>query len=151
MVLVASAASFTAAVEAAPHENDDPVANPDLPRGCGIDILMVLDESGSVKDFTDNVTGRLSGLHTGDPEHELDDGGDRVLDRRQVAVARCGVADDYTQVTNATIASVFDPYINNNYDPSGSTHWEDAFRVGRYFLPASRSDQAAPDRVHHRW
>ena len=27
------------------------------------------------------------------------------------------------------------PYISTNYTPSGSTDWEDAFRVGRYFLP----------------
>ncbi len=37
-------------------------------------------------------------------------------------------------------ASIFDPYITNNYNPSGSTHWEDAFRVGRYFLPRPSAD-----------
>ena len=31
--------------------------------------------------------------------------------------------------------STFNPYITNGYNPNGSTHWEDAFRIGRYFLP----------------
>ena len=48
-------------------------------------------------------------------------------------------------VTDATIASIFDPYITNDYNPSGSTHWEDAFRIGRYFLP--RPSQATPHLV----
>ena len=44
-------------------------------------------------------------------------------------------AQNYTTVTDATINAIFDPYIDNDYDPNGSTHWEDAFRLGRYFLP----------------
>src|SRR5262249_17464557 len=50
---------------------------------------------------------------------------------------------NYTVVTDDTIKSVFDPYINNRYNPAGSTNWEDAFRLGRYFLP--RPD---PNRAH---
>jgi uncharacterized repeat protein (TIGR01451 family) len=34
---------------------------------------------------------------------------------------------DYTTVTDETMASVFNPYINNGYDPGGWTNWEDAF------------------------
>ena len=41
----------------------------------------------------------------------------------------------YTVVTNATRATVFDPYIANGYSPNGSTNWEDGLRMGRYFLP----------------
>ena len=51
----------------------------------------------------------------------------------------------YTAVTDATIATTFDPYIANGYNPNGSTNWEDAFRIGRYFLP--RPSEATPHLV----
>ena len=56
----------------------------------------------------------------------------------------------YTTVTDGSIATIFEPYIANDYDPTGSTHWEDAFRAARYFLP--RPDPTIPhlDDVHHR-
>jgi hypothetical protein len=34
---------------AAPGEDDTPIGNPDLPLGCGIDIHVILDESGSIE------------------------------------------------------------------------------------------------------
>ncbi len=52
---------------------------------------------------------------------------------------------NYTAVTDATIVTIFNPYIDNNYQPDGSTHWEDAFRVGRYFLP--RPSRTSPHLV----
>lgn len=48
----------------------------------------------------------------------------------------------YTPVTDATIASTFEPYIQG-FQPDGYTNWEDAFRVPRFFAP--RPD---PNRAH---
>ena len=44
-------------------------------------------------------------------------------------------------MTDATQAAVFEPYINTGYNPGGTTHWEDAFRVGRYFMPRPSAQQ----------
>ena len=41
----------------------------------------------------------------------------------------------YTSVTTNSINTIFNPYITTNYNPGGSTNWEDALRVGRYLLP----------------
>ena len=49
--------------------------------------------------------------------------------------------NSYTVVTNATRASIFDPYITTGYRPSGSTNWEDGLRMGRYFLPRPSAQQ----------
>ena len=52
----------------------------------------------------------------------------------------------YTTVTDASIADVFEPYIQTGYNPPpiGSntqyTNWEDAFRIARFFLPRPSAD-----------
>ena len=38
-----------------PARSNTPAANPDLPIACGIDIHVILDESGSVKNYRSDV------------------------------------------------------------------------------------------------
>ena len=45
----------TAPAQAAPGEPSTPISNPDLTKACGIDINVVLDESGSVKNYKRDV------------------------------------------------------------------------------------------------
>ena len=50
-------------VSADPGESTVPVDNPDLTKACGLDVLMILDESGSINpsgpvDSTDDVRAR---------------------------------------------------------------------------------------------
>jgi uncharacterized repeat protein (TIGR01451 family) len=119
---------------AAPGEDDDPAPNPDMQQACGIDALVVLDESGSVEDYTDDVQDAFRAFIDA-----LNNTGSRVGVVEFSTVARLplpGTANrSYTGVTDASINTIFEPYIANNYDPNGSTDWEDGLRVGRYFLP----------------
>ncbi|MGH9118661.1 MAG: DUF7507 domain-containing protein [Acidimicrobiales bacterium] len=120
---------------AAPGEPPIPIPNPDLPLGCGIDILVILDESGSIGSAgaTDDVKEAFRAF-----TRALRNTGSRMAVAEFSTVARLPLVppfrDQYVTVTNTTISQVFDPYING-FDPDGLTHWEDGFRVGRYFLP----------------
>jgi hypothetical protein len=99
-----------------------PAKNPNLPPKCGINVMLVLDESGSiaqsgatqaVRDATRAFLNALKG--TGSDVSIVD-----FSTQAQRPVP-------YTTVTDATMASVFNPYINNQYNPNGWTNWEDAF------------------------
>ncbi len=142
---VALTAPGTAApVHAAPGESQVPAANPDLVRACGIDIHVVLDESGSVRNFKSDVQTAFRAF-TG----ALKNTGSRLAVSEFSTVARLPLAgaaqDTYTVVTDATIASTFEPYIATGYNPDGTTNWEDGFRLARYQLP--RPSQVQPHLV----
>jgi uncharacterized repeat protein (TIGR01451 family) len=140
VVLVATTMLFVAPgpdpVAAAPGEDDTPADNPDLEAACGLDILVILDESGSIAtaNATDDVQRAFKAF-----TRALQNTGSRMAVAEFSTVARLPLAGDaqrsYTTVTNNTIKTVFDPYINSNFKPADRTHWEDAFRVGRFFLP----------------
>ena len=127
---------------AAPGESQVPIANPDLDAACGIDILVILDESTSIANAgaTNDVKTAFRAFTAA-----LNNTGSRMAVAEFSSVARLplsGAANRaYTTVTDASIASTFEPYING-FNPDGRTHWEDGFRVGRYFLP--RQTQAVP-------
>src|SRR3954452_14001763 len=125
---------------AAPPEDRTTVANPDLAAACGLDIHIILDESGSVANYADNVrqafnafTSALNNTGSRIAVSEVSTGADLPLS----GAARMS----YTVVTDATRASTFGPYITTGYDPSGSTNWEDGLRMGRYFLPRPSAQQ----------
>ena len=139
--LIALLAGSLAPVTAAPGEDDTPIANPDLEAACGIDILMILDESGSIGSA--GATGAVQNAFRAFTR-ALNNTGSRLAVAEFSTVARlpllpAAASRAYTTVTNATIAATFDPYIAG-FNPSGSTHWEDGFRVGRYFLPRPSPD-----------
>jgi LPXTG-motif cell wall-anchored protein/uncharacterized repeat protein (TIGR01451 family) len=127
---------------AAPGESQEPIPNPDLVAACGIDILVILDESGSIANAgaTEDVKTAFRAFTAA-----LNNTGSRMAVAEFSSVARLplpGASNQaYTTVTDASIAGTFEPYING-FNPNGRTHWEDAFRVGRYFLP--RPSQAIP-------
>jgi uncharacterized repeat protein (TIGR01451 family) len=99
-----------------------PANNPGLPPRCGINVMLVLDESGSIasSDATEAVRNATRAY----------------LDALSGTGAKVSIVDfsssaarpiGYTTVTADTIASVFEPYLRNGYRPSGYTNWEDAF------------------------
>jgi uncharacterized repeat protein (TIGR01451 family) len=103
-----------------------PAPNPNLPPRCGIDVMLVLDESGSIGSSgqTENVRNAtrafLSALAgTGASVS--------IVDFSTTAARPV----PYTTVTAATIASTFEPYLVNNYNPNGWTNWEAAFQKVR--------------------
>jgi hypothetical protein len=143
VICVALATSFLTIAapqgQAAPGENSDPLPNPDLEVACGLDISMILDESGSVAKYKKNVQDAFRAF-TG----ALKNTGSRLAVSEFSTVARLpltGAAQKaYTPVTDDTIKNVFEPYISKEYNPDGSTNWEDGLRVARYQLPRP-SDQ----------
>jgi hypothetical protein len=123
-------------VSAAPGESQVPAPNPDLAAACGIDIDVILDESGSIA--SSGATGQVRQAFKSFTR-ALSNTGSRLAVSEFSTVARLPLpapaTDQYTPVTDATIRDIFDPYIEDSYDPDGSTNWEDGFRMGRYFLP----------------
>src|SRR3954447_24710409 len=125
---------------AAPLEDRTTVANPDLAAACGLDIHIILDESGSVANYADNVRRAFNAFTSA-----LNNTGSRIAVSEFSTVANLPLSgaarNTYTVVTDATRASTFGPYIANGYQPSGSTNWEDGLRMGRYFLERPSAQQ----------
>jgi uncharacterized repeat protein (TIGR01451 family) len=100
-----------------------PAANPGLPPRCGINVMLVLDKSGSIQSSgaTQKVRDAASAFLT-----SLSGTGSKVsiTDFSTSAQKQVG----YTTVTADSIADTFDPYLTNDYNPSGWTNWEDAFQ-----------------------
>ena len=103
-----------------------PAPNPNLPPRCGINVMLVLDESGSiassnatesVRDATRAFLNALSG--TGAAVS--------IIDFSSTAARPV----PYTTVTSSAITTVFEPYLKNGYAPSGWTNWEAAFQKVR--------------------
>ena len=101
-----------------------PGPNPNLPPRCGINVMLVLDKSGSiassgateaVRNATRAFLAALSGT------------GAKVSITDFSSTAKWQVG--YTTVTLDTIAGVFEPYLEDVYNPSGWTNWEDAFKT----------------------
>src|SRR3954452_4259752 len=130
VIVVALSAARAAAV---PPEDPRPVDNPDLVAACGLDIHIILDESGSVNTYAGDVRRAFNAFTSA-----LNNTGSRLAVSEFSTVADLPLAgpprDRYTVVTDGTIADTFAPYIANGCRPNGSTNWEDGLRMGRYPL-----------------
>ena len=128
---------------------DDPSDNPDLERSCGLNILVILDESSSIEisGATDDVrtafkafTGALK--NTASSMAVADFG--TVANLPAIGAFPPG---EYITITDATQVDL-DAYIDNDYDPPHGppyqyTGWEDALRMGNpNFAP--RPDPTVP-------
>ena len=100
-----------------------PGPNPDLPPRCGIDVVLVLDKSGSIASSGQTETVRKATR--------------AFLAALAGTGAKVAIVDfsssaanpvPYTTVTAASIANTFEPYLKNQYNPSGYTNWQAAFK-----------------------
>ena len=100
-----------------------PGDNPRLPPRCGINVMLVLDKSGSIQTSgqTDTVRDATRAFLTA-----LSGTGSKVSIVDFSSTAAQPVP--YTQVTQTSIDDTFNPYLNNDYKPSGYTNWEAAFQ-----------------------
>ena len=100
-----------------------PAPNPNLAERCGINVMLVLDKSGSIASSgaTDTVRAAARGFL-----QALSGTGSTVSIVDFSTTAAQPVP--YTSVTENSIATVFDPYLKNGYKPSGWTNWEAAFQ-----------------------
>lgn len=123
-----------------------PGANPDLSAGCGLNVMLVLDESYSIRspvDYRAEVRNAATSFL-----HALSGTGSSVamtLFSRTARLAPFG----YTLVNQTTINDVFTPYIENapgtgGYNPSSSTaatNWQSAFGEVRQANDSTRQAQ----------
>jgi hypothetical protein len=103
-----------------------PGPNPNLPPRCGINVMLVLDESGSIQSSGQTRTVKAATR--------------AFLDALSGTGAKVSIVDfgstasrpvGYTTVTAASIAGTFEPYLATRYRPSGYTNWEAAFQKVR--------------------
>lgn len=130
---------------AAPRSIESPIANPDLDRSCGLDVLMILDESTSIaqtQGATANVRNAFKAFTAA-----LNNTSSRIAVAEFSTVARLPAIGsfgpgDYITITDGTKPQL-DSYVDNEFNPNGRTNWEDGLRMG---IPnhASRPDPAIP-------
>src|SRR3954451_10337931 len=139
-VMVIVAALSTGRAAAVPPERAIPVENPDLVASCGLDIHMILDESGSVGIHAGVVRRAFNAFTSA-----LNNTGSRIAVSEFSTVADLPLSgaarNTYTTVPDQTRADTFGPYIATGYRPDGATNWEDGMRMGRYFLPRPSAEQ----------
>ena len=101
-----------------------PAANPDLPARCGVNVMLILDSSGSIGDDAKHVTDAARAFLVA-----LQGTGSQVAIVDFDATASNPPAVPYTLVTPASVADTgpFGKYLKS-YDPGGTTNWEDAFK-----------------------
>jgi uncharacterized repeat protein (TIGR01451 family) len=135
------------AIAGADHnESTAPADNPDLTKACGLDVLMILDESGSIDSShaTQDVRNAFSAFVS-----SLNNTGSSMSVIEFSTVARLPSIGGTPPGTYVTIDDAtsqdFNSYINNQYNPNDRTNWEDALRVARYMAP--RPDPLVPHLV----
>ncbi|MEZ4683847.1 MAG: VWA domain-containing protein [Caldilineaceae bacterium] len=106
------------------HAQVAAATNPDLLGGCGLDMILVLDESGSLDDDVATVRNSVAGLL-----EALADTSSRVAVVEFNETARTPLGAHYIDLTSDAVApgGVFDVYLQNNYVPNGFTNWDAAF------------------------
>ncbi|MEN8040328.1 MAG: SdrD B-like domain-containing protein [Actinomycetota bacterium] len=133
--LVALLATTLVMTDAAPVAARDPletpITNPDLAPACGLDVLLILDESRSVDDagagqnVRDAVKAFTSAMNnTGSTISTTEFSG--FARRPSIGGAPEGA---YIPITDATKPDL-DAYMDTGYDPRFAENWEDAFRSG---------------------
>lgn len=106
------------------------IPNPTLQEACGLDVMLVLDESGSIRDA--DAIGQVQDATFGFLE-ALADTGSQVALVEFNSTARYAI--DYTPITSGAdgaLENVFRPYLDHNFDPPESplwyTNWNDAMK-----------------------
>ena len=116
---------------AAPRPIEQPIPNPPLTKACGLNVLMILDESGSIatSNATQDVrnafkafTGAIKNTSSAMAVAEFS----RVARLPAIGSFPPG---EYITVTDSTKVDL-DAYINNDFNPNGNTNWEDGLRMG---------------------
>lgn len=114
--------AFTTPLAAQPQATP----NPDLTPACGLDVVLILDESGSVglaaQTVRDGARAMLSSLA---------DTGSRVALVEFNAQARAPLGASYLPVTTGpggtlSTGGAFDDYLNTGYNPTDATNWDGA-------------------------
>ncbi|MBX3012361.1 MAG: DUF11 domain-containing protein [Caldilineaceae bacterium] len=103
--------------------------NPDLTLACGLDVILILDESGSVGQSAQTVRDGARALLTA-----LADTGSRLALIEFNAQARAPLGAAYLPITtgpNGTVSpgGELDTYLNTGYNPTDATNWDGALEL----------------------
>jgi uncharacterized repeat protein (TIGR01451 family) len=103
-----------------------PAPNPDLTTTCGLDVILVLDESGSLLTYQQTVRDSVRGLL-----EALSGTGSRVALVEFNLDARTPLGPAYIDLTNEANGPLsptgqLSLYLDNNYVPNGYTNWDAA-------------------------
>jgi hypothetical protein len=112
------------------RSSEDPIDNPDLDQACGLNVLMILDESGSIGNNDDEVRDAFKAFTAAIKNTSSSMA---VAEFSRVArLPAIGPFDpgQYITVTDDTIGDL-DDYVDDDYDPDGNTNCEDGLRMGR--------------------
>ena len=125
--------------------NETRADNPDLEKSCGLDVLMILDSSGSigssgatgnVRDAFKAFTGALKNTSSAMAVVEFSS----TARLPQIGSFTGG---EYITITDGTKAQL-DGWVDNSYRPNGRTNWEDALRMGGWPAFADRPSYDVP-------
>ena len=149
LVTVIAVALSTGRAAAVPPERAIPIDNPDLVAACGLDIHMILDESGSVGIHAGVVRRAFNAFTSA-----LNNTGSRIAVSEFSTVADLPLSgaarNTYTTVTDATRGGHVRA-LHPQRLPAGRGHELGGRPADGPLLPASpERAAAAPDRVHHR-
>lgn len=100
--------------------------NPDLTPACGLDVILILDESGSVGPAAQTVRDGARALLTA-----LADTGSRLALIEFNVQARAPLGAAYLPITSGVGGTIspggaFDTYLNTGYNPTDGTNWDGA-------------------------
>jgi len=109
------------------HAQLAPAANPDLSAACGLDVILAIDESGSLQADEQTVRNSVRGLL-----EALSGTGSRVALVEFNLDARTPLGPAYLELPNSTDGPLgptgaLTLYLDNNYVPNGYTNWDAAF------------------------
>ena len=109
---------------------ETPITNPDLPQACGLNVLMILDESGSIGNNANNVRSAFKAFTAA-----MKNTSSSMAVAEFSKVARLPAIGSfapgaYITITDQTKADL-DAYVDTQYTPGGNTNWEDGLRMGR--------------------
>ncbi|MEZ5350907.1 MAG: vWA domain-containing protein [Microthrixaceae bacterium] len=114
-----------AAASAAPAED----GNPDLPQKCGLDMTIIIDRSGSIGSYNDDVADAANALIDG-----VSNTGSKVqvisFSSRATAVTLAGGVGSSSNISDLTLLPAEDVQLTQ-YESSGGTNWDDALEMAR--------------------
>ena len=125
--LLALVMSFLPGAAASAAPADD--GNPDLPQKCGLDMTIIIDRSGSIGNYNDDVADAANALIDG-----VSNTGSKVqvisFSSRATAVTLAGGVGSSSNISDLTLLPAENVQLTQ-YTSSGGTNWDDALEMAR--------------------
>ncbi|MEZ5238895.1 MAG: VWA domain-containing protein [Microthrixaceae bacterium] len=127
LALLAMVMSFLPSARASATPAQD--GNPDLPQKCGLDMTIIVDRSGSIGNYNDEMADAANALIDG-----VSNTGSRVqvisFSSRATAVTLAGGVGSSDNISDLRLLPAEDVQLSA-YNSSGGTNWDDALEMAR--------------------